>query len=689
MDKFLDDFWGNQKAVLDEKTIITGDENALSVILATNAKNYDRFIALSEFRAILKSLNLKANIFSVQTAQIGVINAILQAKISKQRLVNALNLLKNEQILSIDEFKNINDFLSSLSSNEQDAQNHANLSDFFHQKLDRLNYINEKILSLNIPENFAKRAILARQKIDNLTFNIAVTGVINAGKSTLLNALLGEKILGSSNVPETISLTMLKYDKNPFVRVNFWDKDELEALKIKPDKILSSLISKSIKIQKNELKNYTSASSDVAKIVKSVEIYENLELLKDGICIVDTPGIDDAITLREELVDRFMSEADLLIHLMNVSQSATFKDFEFIKKTLANSHISRLLIVLTHADLLSNDELNEVLNYTKKSLNDELEAEIFVISSKDYFEGKDGGIKGFKAHLYETLFGKNSAKATLSTQAYLKELMLISSQFLEQVKDSILNLKGESFGLENRLNELKNSENLLLNRLENLLKTADEEFGKIDINSLNLSYKSSLKIIVSGINDRILSEINYAKDRGQTPSKSRLSFIVSSGLNDAILSLIRQNRNEILKQILLVKENLSLKFSGLNFSKNDKIFNVGEYLLNSGLRLNYDEISASVAQNFNNTQALIDEFLKDEKIDKLVFNLVNFEKNSFEAELKELVLAQKTANEIEQKRLNDELKFLDKSDFEITQKIKDLSQTKADLEAIILELNNA
>lgn len=690
MDKFLDDFWGNQKAVLDDKTLIVGNENILSVILATNAKNYDRFIALSEFRNILKSLKLKANIFSVQTAQIGVINAILQAKISKQKLIDALILLKNEQVLSLDEFKKISDFVLALSSNELEViKKHTNFGDFFHQKLDRLNYINDKILSLDIAENYTKRAILARQKIDHLSFNVAVTGVINAGKSTLLNALLGEKILGSSNVPETINLTMLKYDKNPFVKVNFWDKDELEVLGLKASKILAPLVSKSIKIQKNELQNYTSASSEVAKIVKSVEIYEDLELLKDGICIVDTPGIDDAVTIREELVDRFMKEADLLIHLMNVCQSTTQKDLEFIKKTLKNSHISKILIVLTHADLLASSELNEVVSYTKKSLKNELDAEIFIISAKDYFDGKDGGIKGFKAYLYETLFGKNSQKATLSTQVYLKELMLICNQCLEQIRDSILNLNGESFGLENRLNELKNSEISLLNSLENLLNTANDDFSKIDINSLNTNYKSSLKIIANQINDRVLSEIKYSKDKGQMPSKSRISFIVSSGLNDAILSLIRQSRNEILKQISLVKDNLSLKFSDINFAKNEKIFNVGEYLLNSGLRLNYDEISAKIAKNPTDTRAIIDDFLNDEKINNLVFNLASFEKNSFENELKELVLAKKTANQIEQKRLNDELKFLDKSDLEIAKQIKKLSQTKSSLEAIILELKNA
>ena len=83
--------------------------------------------------------------------------------------------------------------------NEQEGANFKK-SDVFHQKIDALNDICERILSLNPSADVANAAAKARQKARELEFNVAVTGVINAGKSTLRNALLGKKILGASNV---------------------------------------------------------------------------------------------------------------------------------------------------------------------------------------------------------------------------------------------------------------------------------------------------------------------------------------------------------------------------------------------------------------------------------------------------------------------------------------------------------
>ncbi|MCD8541630.1 MAG: dynamin family protein [Aliarcobacter cryaerophilus] len=46
--------------------------------------------------------------------------------------------------------------------------------------------------------------------MNNQKFSIGITGVMNAGKSTMLNALMGKEILGSAVVPETANLNYCK-----------------------------------------------------------------------------------------------------------------------------------------------------------------------------------------------------------------------------------------------------------------------------------------------------------------------------------------------------------------------------------------------------------------------------------------------------------------------------------------------
>ncbi|MBR2157117.1 MAG: dynamin family protein, partial [Campylobacter sp.] len=82
--------------------------------------------------------------------------------------------------------------------------------------------------------------------------------------------------------------------------------------------------------------------------------------------IVDTPGLDDTVVLREELTKNFMYESDAIIHLMNASQSSTKKDMSFIVDTLKNSKNNSLMVVLTHADLLSDKDLTDALKIHSK-----------------------------------------------------------------------------------------------------------------------------------------------------------------------------------------------------------------------------------------------------------------------------------------------------------------------------------
>src|SRR5574344_2738085 len=116
----------------------------------------------------------------------------------------------------------------------------------------------------------------------------------------------------------------------------------------------------------NDLASYTSADNSGKKcnLVKYVELGSNLKFLSDGIEIVDTPGLDDPVIQREEITKEYISKCDMMIHLINVSQSATLKDVEFIIDAVLYQNISKLLVVITRADTVSKKNLDEVIQYT-------------------------------------------------------------------------------------------------------------------------------------------------------------------------------------------------------------------------------------------------------------------------------------------------------------------------------------
>lgn len=851
-DKFLSEIWGALKLFLDPKTQILVDERNLAVLLAADAENFDRFMALKEFRDILHALGLKADIYSLQCAQLGAINALKFAKISKSKLLAALEILQTENIISAEHFKRLSAFLCSLGTdlptqNEHDGSNFKK-SDVFHQKIDALNDICERILSLNPSAHVANTAAKARQKARELEFNVAVTGVINAGKSTLLNALLGKKILGASNVPETVNLTVLKYAPEPFAKVNFWSEAELKELGIAQDQdddiaeiygdlsvkfegdpskaaqnlsdkfgadgdasqakfdgssakpnltalsngeknqdakfeslVVSSQSGKtnalnqtqisrditqtqhgkfaavsrlqnqtkdgesqkqtqknSVQTSKNqavqpnaaqnliqesqpqasqicadlpasktvktdEIKRYTSADSKYAKFVKSVELYENLELLKDNVRIIDTPGIDDAVAAREELVRRFMQECDLMVHLMNVSQSATQKDLDFIVSSLQNSHTVRLAVLLTHADVLKDGELNEVAAYAKKSVEERTRelgvgAEFFAVSAKSYFEGgQNSGVEEFKEYLYETLFGPDSQKSRLGIEAYKKELGRVCAQFAADTQSEILKLTGSNLSLSQKLAELNEQKAALASRLEDVRGAVKEELERLDTAKTATSYELGLRSLVQTLKQRVADDINYAASKKQKIDPQRLSRIAQTTIKDGVAALMRQNRNEIVRQIAACAQNIALKFGEFEGkTAATEVFSINDYLNSKGINLECAQVADAVTSAANSgaqgiseaAKVAAEEFLGAQRIKNFVFELSEFEKSEFKKRIEAALKEQEKALAISEEALKIELAELAKTSGRDSRELERLNSQSEAINAINLELQS-
>nr|WP_314787581.1 dynamin family protein [uncultured Campylobacter sp.] len=749
-DKFLSEIWGALKLFLDPKTQILADELNLAVLLVADAENFDRFMALKEFRDILHALGLKADIYSLQCAQLGAINALKSAKISKSKLIAALEILQAENIISAAHFKRLSEFLQTLGAdlpagNEQEGAKFKK-SYVFHQKIDTLNDICERILSLNPHAHVANAATKARQKAHELEFNVAVTGVINAGKSTLLNALLGKKILGASNVPETVNLTVLKYAPEPFAKVNFWSEAELKDLGIVQDQDndiaeiyggagvkFESETAKNLNVKFNaegeseakfespnaseicseppasktvktdEIKLYTSADSKYAKFVKSVELYENLELLKDNVRIIDTPGIDDAVAAREELVRRFMRECDLMVHLMNVSQSATQKDLDFIVLSLQNSHAVKLAVLLTHADVLKEGELNEVAAYAKKSVEERtrelgIGAEFFAVSAKSYFEGgQNSGVEEFKGYLYETLFGPGSQKSRLGIEAYKKELGRVCTQFAADTQSKILKLTGSNLSLSQRLAELNEQKAALASRLEEVRDAVKEELERLDTAKTAASYELGLKSLAQTLKQRVADDVNYAASKKQKIDPQRLARIAQTTIKDGVIVLMRQNRNEIVRQISACAQNITLKFGEFDDkTAAAKVFSINDYLNSKGINLECAQVADAVTSAANSgaqgvaeaAKLAAEEFLGTERIKNFVFELSDFEKSEFKKQIEAALKEQEKTLAISEEALKNELAALAQTSGASSRELERLNSRSEAINAINLELQS-
>lgn len=610
------------------------DESECAIILSVNKDNYERYFLLKEFNELCEKNALRVDIFSIQNAQVCILNLFKAGFVSKQDLLKALKLLEK---ISNNDF--IIEFIEKQKIQELDKKA------LFQNDFRELNAINLELQSLSLDENLKLNLQKTLEKFQNLEFNIAITGVMNAGKSSLLNALLKEDFLGVSNIPETANLTLLSYGESEEAKIYFWDKKEWQnilenslfsaELKAFIDKLCSSVnIENFIKdepliqsVPLCELKNFSSAQNQISALIKKIEIKGKLEFLKNNISIVDTPGLDDIVIQRELLTNEYIKESDFLIHLMNASQSLTQKDADFLVHCLLNSRLGKFLVVLTKADLLSEKDLEEVIAYTKESLKSRLrdldenwveKIDFLCVSAKrasDFYKGlatkqslEKSGMQEFESYLFNELYAGEKSKIAL--KAYKKELHLELKNILSQYELQNQIIKENKQGLS------EENQNLLLEfkKQAELLKEAQSEIATsiTKLKNIDSGIDNLVLLLAKKLKERLIDELKYLKNKSKKPNIARILNIVDITTKDGINDILRELQFENIKRIEELKISLSLKYDFL------------KYDFDNGFEAFKDGISKNIASIFQDEKFALLR-LKIEKLTSLKLALYELE----------------------------------------------------------------
>ena len=104
-------------------------------------------------------------------------------------------------------------------------------------------------------------------------------GQTNCGKSSIINELLGCKSLPTSDQPSTARIVRISYAEQPFCRLVDRHGNTLQDIKLKGKKIPRKKIELSQKDRE-----------DPRKVEATVETGLNIEFLKCGVSIIDSPG---------------------------------------------------------------------------------------------------------------------------------------------------------------------------------------------------------------------------------------------------------------------------------------------------------------------------------------------------------------------------------------------------------------
>lgn len=489
----------------------------------------------------------------------------------------------NEELVNIHWNETINEYVKRL-----------NASKTLFKKLSEKEYFKS---SNTLKENIFFKEInseISRYISDskNPSYQIAIVGAVKAGKSTLINALIGYDLASTNVTPETATLTKIKTTDKNSITVKFYSKkdwkkiwndaqkstnatifkeefDNLRAKEIECEMLEKSDVFKefdNLDSMKNEIKKWTSSHAREHYFVKEIEIGVEKLNLPPQVCLVDTPGLNDPVQYRSNITSEYIHSANAVIICVN-------------SKTLRNEEITTILEVLTKAQ----DKKDKVYI---------LGTQIDIMNSQtDWEQQQEEWLK----HLKEKQFYGSLEMAK-------KQLIGVSSYFYSKainLEESLKNSKKIIFDIVSK-EIISPEEGFSLARLQDFSKEQKENIKKkmIDYSNIEILKDNIQNKLIFGFNESLkidfINRYNYLKNKIETFKNEHIEKIQGN------INSFTQSENELKQQILQneeQKENL----------KN----------LNEKLKLKIKEITQAFNTDFKELNTNFNELMKNIKKVKL------------------------------------------------------------------------
>ncbi len=175
---------------------------------------------------------------------------------------------------------------------------------------------------------------------------LAVLGEFNAGKSTLINAFIGDDVAPTGIVPTTATLNVLRGGSKRRVRIVFRDGSTREG----EYSALKEMLEEAEAL-------YSGASGAVG--IDRVEIILPSETL-DRVWILDAPGTNAGDEAHESLAQEAARRADAVVWVFDAAQAGKMSETQMHERLRAQGRL--IVPVLNKRDRLKEGELQEVLS---------------------------------------------------------------------------------------------------------------------------------------------------------------------------------------------------------------------------------------------------------------------------------------------------------------------------------------
>jgi small GTP-binding protein len=328
-------------------------------------------------------------------------------------------------------------------------------------------------------KHLEKKLIQLAEKTMNKEYAVAFCGHFSAGKSTMINRLIGENILPSSPIPTSANLVKVKTGE-AYAKVYF--KQEKPRMYLPP-------------YDYEHVKNYCKDGDQI----EWVEISHSDSNLPKGMVILDTPGIDSTDDAHRIATESAIHLADLIFYVMDYNHVQSEVNFLFTKDlTMAGKEI---YLVINQVDKHREEELS--IDSFKQSVVDSFSSwgvkpkGIFYTSLKEP-DHPQNQFETLQTFLYERIkdidFHLKESLVVSLNQLANEHLLWLEEENVEQVSDALELLNqlpiDEQKELVEKEEQLKNQINTLESGKKNLEKMFQDETYKILKNAYLMPFQT-------------------------------------------------------------------------------------------------------------------------------------------------------------------------------------------------------
>ena len=259
------------------------------------------------------------------------------------------------------------------------------------------------------------------QRLKEHVFSVGIMGEFKRGKSTVINALLGSKIIPADIMPCSATLNYIRWDASKYAEVKFKDGS-----------------TKNVSVE--ELSDYitklTEESERQAENVDSATVYYPCPFCQNGVQIIDTPGLNDDDRMNA-ISESVIPTLDAIIMVLVPGSPFSISEAEFVRNKIMTSDLGRIIFVVNKIDMVDEDEQDRILSHIKSKIKSSVLEKMKAVYGEDSEEYKNAadklsGIRVIGVSAKQALKAKQNNDARLLEESGFNEFESMLSTLLTE-----------------------------------------------------------------------------------------------------------------------------------------------------------------------------------------------------------------------------------------------------------------